>query len=129
MGTKTNNQSGFSIIEALVSIFIIGVVLLLYSASSNTLLLNNNARHLEMAQRIAIEKMEDLRATSFGSLPASGSFTGTLLSGLPSGSGQITLTDINSSTKQIVVTVTWKEPSGRAQRSATFTTIKTKNGL
>jgi prepilin-type N-terminal cleavage/methylation domain-containing protein len=129
MSKMIGNQNGFSIIEALVAIFIVGIVLIIYAASSNLLLLNNNARHLELAQRIAISEMEDLRATSFNSLPSSGSFSSSLMSSLPGGSGRIVLTSLHSSTKQITVTVNWNESSGKSTRSASFTTLKTKSGI
>jgi len=129
MKKNSQKQNGFSIIEALVAIFIVGVILVIYAASSNLLLLNNNARHLELAQRVAILEMEDLRAMPFNTLPASGSFSNSLLASLPHGSGQITLTDINSSSKQIVVTVSWQEPSAKTTHSASFTMLKVKSGI
>lgn len=126
---KPNQQAGLSIIEAVVAIFIIGVVLIMYAAANNSLKLNGNSQRLELAQRIALMEMEDLRATDFASLPASGSFSNTLLSKLPNGAGSISITSVNSSLKQMVVTVTWTEPEAKVQRSATFTTYKTKNAV
>ncbi len=129
MQKNPQNQNGFSIIEVLIAIFIIGIMLVFYAASSNTLLLNGNARHLELAQRIAISQMENLRALDIAALPASGTFTNALISGLPGGSGNILVSDVNASTKQVVVTVSWNEPGGNSARSVSFTTIKTQNGL
>jgi Tfp pilus assembly protein PilV len=129
MPKDLENKNGFSIIEALISLFIIGMVLILYGVSSNTLQLNSNARHLEMAQRAALTELETLQATDIASLPASGPFTSTLISSLPSGQGTISISDYNAVTKQMIVTVTWIEPSGRITRTVTFTALKIENGL
>ncbi len=122
-------QQGYSLLEIPISLFIIGLVLVIYHAASNTVILNVNAKHQELAQRIAVSKMEDLRSGSYTSLPASGTFTHSYLSQLPSSTARIDVTNFNSDTKQVVVTVTWKEPGNPKTRTVSFTTLMTKNGL
>jgi hypothetical protein len=127
--SEESKQKGYSLLEIPISLFIIGLVLVIYHAASNTVILNVNAKHQELAQRIAVSKMEDLRAGSYTTLPASGSFTHSYLSQLPNSSAQIVITNYNVDTKKVVVTVTWKEPGNVNTRTVSFTTLMTKNGL
>lgn len=126
---QKKSQFGYSLIEIPIGLFIIGLMLLIYAAASNTVILNKNAKNQELAHRIAAGKMEDLRATAFASLPSSGSFTHSLLSNLPSGQANLTVSDYNADTKQITVTVTWKESGNSNTRTVSFTTLMTKNGI
>jgi len=129
MQKKYQNQAGSSIVEILVALFIIGIVLVLYGASANSVSLNSNARHLEIAQRTAMSEMEDLRAMDITLLPPSGPFTSPTLAALPQGQASIAVTSVNATTYQIAVTVSWYEPSAQSSRSVVFTTLKTQNGL
>ena len=126
---SVQSQSGLSIIETVITLFIVGVALLIYAAASNNILLNSNAQHVNIAQRVALNELETLRAGGYASVPASGSFSDSLLTKLPSSSATITTSDYNASTKQIVVTVSWMEPSSKSNHSVTYTTLLTKFGL
>jgi hypothetical protein len=121
--------NGYSMIDVVISLFVIGVVLMIYAAASNTVVLNRNAKHQDLALRIANSQLEDLRHTAYNSLPASGSFTHALLGSLPSSAASMTITDYNQSTKQLVVTVTWQEPGNSNTRTVTLSTLKTRGGL
>jgi prepilin-type N-terminal cleavage/methylation domain-containing protein len=124
-----NNRLGFSIIEVVVALFIVGITLIIYASVSNSLLLNDNARHMEIAERIAVSEIEDLRATPFASLPPSGNFTSPLMGSLLNGTGNITISSINDNLVQIAVMVSWTEPTGHTSRSVGFTTLKSKTGM
>jgi phosphoglycolate phosphatase-like HAD superfamily hydrolase len=50
-------------------------------------------RHENLAYHVANKKMEELRATAFDSLPASGSISDAMLLQIPSGSGSFTTAD------------------------------------
>ena len=126
-GKKT--QSGFSLLEVPISLFIIAVMLLVYAAASNTLMLNRNSREADLANYIAVSEMEDLRDAGYANLPASGPFAHQLLNQLPSGAAAIVVNDYNNDTKEVVVTVSWKDPGSFAEHSAVLTTLINKYGL
>lgn len=122
-------QKGFLIIEVVISVFIVGVMLLVYAAASNTMALNRTAKNQQLAYRIANNEMERLRSLSYASLPASGTFTDTLLSTLPSSTAIRTVADYNASTKQVTTVVTWRDPGSSVTRNVTLTTLINQYGL
>lgn len=127
--SKKNNQKGFTLIEVVITIFIIGVTLVIYYVTSQTVLVNKGNRYKEIAVRIADQKMENLRTTSYSSLPATGSFTDPLLSSIPNGTGAITVTALNAKTKDVVVTVSWLNPTTGTTQQVTLETYITEGGL
>ena len=125
-----SHEQGFSLIEIVVSLGIIGIVLVIYAAAANTMSLNQSARNKQLAYRIANSSIEQLRGTAYASLPASVTITDPLLARLPHGaSGSVTVTTYNAKTKQVTSTVTWKDPASAAQRTVTLTTLITEGGL
>jgi hypothetical protein len=126
---RIDKNLGFTILEIPVSLFIIGVVLVIYAAASNTVVLNRHARHQDLAHRIATSEMEDLRDVGYDLLPPSGSFSNALLGSLPSSSANVNVADYNADTKQVDITVTWQEPGSDTVSTANLSTLITKNGL
>lgn len=126
---KSNQQSGFSILEVLISLLIIGAGLVIYTASTNSVILNKNTRHSEIALRIAATKIDSLRTTPFASLPGSGSFTDPSLASLPNGQANLTVSDFNAKTKEITVVVSWLEPGSNPSHSVSLNTLITQGGL
>ncbi len=122
-------NQGFTIIEVVISLLIVAAGLVIYSSSANSVILNRNTRHQEIALRIAVTKIDDLRTTPFASLPASGSFTDPLLSSLPSGQANLTVSDLNSKTKQITVAVSWQESGSNPSHTVSLNTLITQGGL
>lgn len=120
------NQRGYSIIELVIGLLIIGLSLSIYQVSLNTAQLNKQARYQDLALRIASSKMEELRAMPYASLPAGGSFSHSLMSGLPSGQGTLTITNFNTRTKQVTVAVTWQ--SSTSTRNVTLDSLITEIG-
>lgn len=119
---------GFSLIEVVVALFIIGVILVLYQVSSNAVLLSRSAKNQEIALRIANNKMEELRAGGYAALPESSSFSDSQMSSLPGSSATMVITDFNTDTKQILITVQWQEPGSLIPRTISLTTLITKVG-
>lgn len=124
-----DKQKGSTIIEILISLFIFGIVLVIYSAASNTLLLNKGAKNQQLAFRIASNQMETLRATSYASLPGSGPLSDPLLSSLPSGTASLQASDYNEDVKEFTVIVSWREVGNSNTRTVTLTTLITEGGL
>jgi prepilin-type N-terminal cleavage/methylation domain-containing protein len=106
------HQIGFSIIELIISLFIVAVSLLIYQASLNAALLNKQTKYEDIALRIASSEVETLRAGGYAAVPSSGSFNHALLSTLPNGSGTLTVSAFNAKTKEVVVSVSWKGNNG-----------------
>jgi prepilin-type N-terminal cleavage/methylation domain-containing protein len=127
--SRSTKQKGFSVIEVVVSLFMLGVILLVYAAANNTLILNRIAKHQQLAYRIAANELESIRALPYASIPSSGPFSDTLMTNLPSGSGALATSVYDSRTKQIVVTVTWREPGTSIDKTESVTTLITEGGL
>lgn len=125
---KLKSKAGFSFVEVVITLFIIGVILTLYVAAVNTMHLAKTVKHQELALRVANNKMEELRAGGYLNLPSSGSFSDSQLSALPSSSASMTITDYNTSTKQVLVNIQWKENGSSAFRNIGLTTLITKVG-
>ena len=126
---KSYKLQAFSLIEVLIGLGIVLITLTILGVVINTVPLTKNARYQSTAYHIAAKEVEILRNTSFASLPGSGSFSGTGLSSLPSGSGSLTVVNYQSSTdiKQITVTVSWNDRG--TTRSVTLETLIGSGGL
>jgi prepilin-type N-terminal cleavage/methylation domain-containing protein len=122
------NQSGFSLIEVVVSIGIIAVMVLLYFAMFSSVSLAKHAKNRDIALKIANHEMESLRGLGYDALPASGSFSDASLSSLTSGAGSVAVSAYNAQTKEVTVTVTWNESSG-SQSVSLSTLIVNSGGL
>ena len=125
---KPNSKSGFSLLEVIVTIFIIGLVLVLYQASLGKVKLIQYAKNQEIALRVANNKIEVLRAGGYSALPASGNFSDSQLNSLSNSSANMTITDYNADTKQVLITIQWKEPTGSALKNISLATLITKTG-
>jgi prepilin-type N-terminal cleavage/methylation domain-containing protein len=123
-------QKGFSIIEVVISLFILGIIIIVYAASANTVTINQRARNKQLAVRIAVSEIESLRSTPYTSFPSSYNITNTMLANLPHGAmGTVTISDYNDMTKQIVASVTWTDPGKTASSNYSLTTLVTQGGL
>ncbi|MBI3572229.1 type II secretion system protein [Candidatus Kaiserbacteria bacterium] len=119
---------GFSLIEIVITLFIVGVTLVLLQTVPRNLTLVRLAKDQDIALRIVDSELEVLRAGGYAALPASGSFSASQLALLPSGSGSLAVSDFNTKTKQVVATVSWQEPSRSTLSSVSLTTLITQVG-
>jgi prepilin-type N-terminal cleavage/methylation domain-containing protein len=106
---RSSFSRGFTLIEVVVAIGIVGVMLFLPQAMLRALPLAHLAAHQDLALKIAEHKLEQVRVLGYASLPASGSFTDSLQSGFASSSAALAVTTYNAKTKSVVVTVFWDE--------------------
>jgi|SRR3989344_448817 len=118
---------GFSLLEIVISIGIIGIALVASEALVHAVPLARQTNHEDLALTIATNEMGALRSLGYGSLPSSGSFSDPLLTSLPSGAGMLAISAFNAKTKQASVTVSWQEP-GSAARSIVLSTLVTETG-
>lgn len=119
--------AGFTLIEVLITVFVVGVLVALYGVGVMTTSLTREAAHQDIALHAASQQLESLRMGGYAALPASGAFSNTQVTQLPSGSGAMTISVLNTKTKQVLVTVSWQEGS-RGSRSVSLSTYITETG-
>jgi prepilin-type N-terminal cleavage/methylation domain-containing protein len=124
---KVHTKKGFTLIEIAVTIGIVGVMIAMYFGVVSSMSLARLAKEKDLALKIATHKVEELRASGYALLPTNVSFSDSLLSSLPSGSGQVTVSTYNAQTKQVTVTVTWSGGSN-GNRSVAVSTLITQSG-
>ena len=123
------SNRGFSLIEVMISIFIVGAVALLYFATLNTFRLTHKSRDEITALNVAQNKLTSLRSGRFANLPASGSFTDSQLSNLDSATATLAITNAGTtSLKQVTVTISWHEENPATTSSISASTLITQTG-
>ena len=102
---------GFTLIESLISIFLIAVTAVIFLLIFQTRLTIVYATHLEKASVIALKEMERLRSFGFDNLPGGGAVSDSQLSDLPQGTATRTVSTYegNSNMKSVSVQVQWLE--------------------
>ena len=122
-------QSGFTVIEVLITLFMIGASLVLFQATTNSIILNRQGGYKEIALRIADKKIQTIRTTPFASIPASGSFADPALASLPNGQANLTVTDASATLKDVTVTVSWTHYTGTGTSEIKLQTYVLQGGL
>lgn len=104
-------ESGMSLVEVIITMFMISVLLVLYVAALNTVAQTKKLRFENLAYHIASKQMEELRNVAQASLPASGTITDPMLSQLPTGSADYAVSDYPgfSGMKEISIIVRWND--------------------
>ena len=125
---KITKQEGFSLVEIIMSMFIISVLFILAIIVASVLPIITKQSNENIAYHIAVKQMEELRATDFDSLPASGTITDPLLDDIPEGSGSFSVSDYpgHDGVKEIIVTINWDD--GILQ-SAVVKTLAVNGGI
>ncbi len=123
-------QQGFSLLEVLIALFLIAMMLVLYESAIKAISLSRNAKDQQIALRIATHEVEQLRGSGYDLLPANGSstFTDTQLAAIPQSSATLVVSDNSTKTKDVVVTVTWREPGTGSDHTVVLQTLITKVG-
>ncbi|MFH1178533.1 MAG: type II secretion system protein [bacterium] len=123
-----NSFRGFSLIEIIVSIFIVCVMLILLQAVINSGILARNSKNQSIALSIARNKLESLRTGGYSVLPQSGSFYDSLLEALPQATTTLVVNEYNAKTKQVTASVIWLEPGFTASSTISLSTLITETG-
>lgn len=135
------SRRGAGLIDVMLTLFLLGVAGMIFSAVFPTCIRSTKqAQEYKIAAAISQKKMEQLRAVSYdllnytqltsrsvvdsspGSSPYSFTTVDSLSTLLPSGTGTLTVQDINSDTRQVTVTVSWRG-TGTATRSIQTVTL------
>lgn len=131
-------SDGFSIVELLITLIIIGVAFGAFMVSFTTIQnINKKALDIAKANTLAFAKMEEYENKLFTNLPST-TPTGTLVqvedfsSSLPSSfesprSGKVYINTVSNTLKQVVVTVDFG--SGASKRTIQYANFIQKNGL
>lgn len=103
------NQLGMSLVEMIISMFLVLILFVFLVMEVSTLAVSKGQRYENVAYHVANKQMENLRSTSFASLPASGTIFDSLLDEIPSGNGSFTVIDHPgyAGLKELVITVSW----------------------
>ena len=118
---------GFTLVEILITVFVLGATAALFTSALTTLALTNNLMNQDVALRIATQQLEDMRAAGYSSIPGSGTFVNSLSSTLPSPTLVMTVSDFNAKTKKVAVSVSWQE-TGEPTRAVSLSTLVTDAG-
>jgi prepilin-type N-terminal cleavage/methylation domain-containing protein len=128
-------QKGFSLIELLLAIVIIGFIGLLIANLPNSINLITRGKQSSIAKDIGSQIVEDARASGYDNL-ANGTTTVSdyRLSSLTGGSASREVDDCPASIckkgeqiKQVIATISWQ--AGTAQERVNVTTLVSKGGL
>lgn len=136
MKTAQSKQSGFSLIELLLVIVMVGFIATLIFNLPQSLRLNGMSSHETLAKEIASEQIEKLRAKTYDNIGGNGttSISDPRMSKLASGTGTITVADCPSSIcsnneriKHVTVTISWKDQDKTS--SIKYDTLVAQGGL
>ncbi len=123
------NNNGSTLIEVVISLAVIAATFVIFQATINTVFLNRESKHRNLALRVAQTEMNNVRALSFANIPTSGPFSNSLLDSLPQSQATITITSINGDTKQLSITVSWHEATAKNTSTVNLTTLLTQGGI
>ncbi|OGG76628.1 hypothetical protein A2950_01910 [Candidatus Kaiserbacteria bacterium RIFCSPLOWO2_01_FULL_55_19] len=122
------SSRGFSLIEIVVSIFIISVLLLLLLAVTRSGVLVRASKGQGVALAIVRNELESLRAGGYAALPGSGTFGNALVDTLPQATTTLMVSDYNAKTKQVTATVIWLDAGATASSTVSLSTLITQTG-
>ncbi len=128
-------QKGYSLIELLLVIVVIGTSVFLLANLPNALNLITKSNHMSLAREIASKQIEDKRSINYANLVNDTSnISDSRLSLLPSSSGTVKVEDCDVTIctnsehiKKITVTINWKD-NNKAQR-VTLNTFIGEGGI
>lgn len=128
-------EKGFSLIESILVVVVLGSIAVLMANFPNAMGLINKSRNLSSAREIAAKQIEDKRSITYSNLVNDTSaISDSRISMLPLGGGTVVVKDCDESIctqgeniKQITVTVSWRE--GDKDQSVQLQTFITEGGL
>ena len=125
--SSRGRQNGFTLIEVMIAIFLVGVVLVLFQTVIVASIMNRRVEYQETALRIASAAMENVRALPSGTLPTSSLIVNPLLSSLPKGEAILTTSSFKDNTTMVMVIVSWVPLD--VTNSVYLATLVTSRGL
>lgn len=109
------SEKGFSLVESLLVIVVIGSIVFLLANIPNALILINRSRHASLAREIVTKQIEDKRNVNFENLVNDNlAISDYRLNMLPQASGTVKVEDCSEAIcsegeniKQVTVTISW----------------------
>lgn len=137
MNLTAHKNKGFSLVEVIIGVFIVGLIVLVLSNIPNAINLVTISQSESKVREVAAEKIENLRLLGYTGL-ANGttSFYDSKLSGLTNVSGNVLISDCSTEpalcpnaelAKKVAVTITWDENTEPKRFSVT--TLISQGGL
>ncbi len=123
-----HSPRGFTLIEVIVSIFFVGIALIILQSIIRSDVLVQTSKDEGIALAIASDELEKLRINGYTSLPPSGSFSTSLMSTLPSATTTLVVNVYNAGTDQVTASVLWQEPGLTASSTISLSTLITQTG-
>ena len=122
-------QRGFSLIEVTISIFILGVMLILLQGVARSSVLVRVSKSQGIALSIARNKLEATRSAGYANIPLTTTFSDSLMSTLPTGATTTVATStFSAKTEQITIGVVWRDPTAAASTTVSLSTLITQTG-
>lgn len=119
---------GFSLIEILVSIALIGLIALVAAILVSTIGLSRSARHSALATQIAASALEAARAQGTAGI-VSGQLHDPRLGELPEGSGSLKASAYDAGLTEVAVEVEWRDSRSSLMKSVSLTTLIGDDGI
>ncbi|MDP1689992.1 MAG: type II secretion system protein [bacterium] len=127
--SPTRYKRGFSLVEIVVTLFILSVTAIFATMVIGTIKVTRDSTFENVAFRIADSKLNELRAGGYATLPTSGPFSDSQLTALPQGLASTTVTDWNAKTKQVVIGVSWFGADSTTHYVSLVTLVTESGGL
>lgn len=114
-----NFNLGFTIVEALLVLFILSISFIFYFSATQTTILVGITDHKVLAHQIALRKIESIKSLPFAQWPTNGSFVDSDLNSLPQGQAMINISNYDSQgkLKKIKVDIFWNERGAQKQHT------------
>lgn len=128
-------QQGFSLVEIMLVLFIVGAIILLIANLPRSFELVGFSQHESVAKQVASKEIENVRSTTYTNLAnGTSAITDPRIASLPGGSGEVTVSDCpvemctnSEAVKKVEVIIRWNE-NGKP-RTTTVTTLVAQGGL
>lgn len=132
---RTTNQRGFSLVEILLIVLVVGFIALLLLNIPSSIRLTGTSKNYSLAKEIASKRMEELRSMGYQSLAnGTSNFSDSRLTKMSSATATVIIEDCpvdicpnNEPIKKVKVTINWKETN--IPRSIEMNTLIADGGL
>ncbi len=132
MRTASRSQRGFTLIECIVSIGILGLGLVAVSGGLTAALISNRkASHSELATAVAQDTIEEMRSRGFGAIDLVEFPASSPVDGLSGGVRTVEIADAygsNPRLKKVTVIVSWRTPGNHTASVRLETVVGNRQG-
>ena len=135
MKTYKLNPKGFSIVEIIIVVTIIGLLVLLISNLPTVLTVNTDSRNSSIAMEVANKKMDELRRQTYSNLTnGTAQFSDSSLDDINKAAATLNIEDCpvtictnNEEAKLVTIEIAWNEANGK--KTVNLETIIAQGGM